>query len=292
MNRRFYGTFGRRKLAFLILGIWICLAAPRPASAEYGYTLRDYDAELVPEAQADGTIDNLRVQLSITYDIENGPKESGFKYVGTRPVSDISVTDGRGNPLRFRHTREREHKITWFFPPVRRGLQRVIVTFRISNLRLGTDDDTAALEWLNHWRIPVRHVTYRMIAPRLEGGRQLTTDPEPHSVIETDRRRTLVLTFDRLPKADLSLKVARSAKRLAVLSWIASVFMFLAGKLLIMVLTIVGLAAFIYLFLLFVKFVSRFGSGRGGKGGGGGGCSGCAGGCGSGGGCGGGGCGG
>ena len=69
------------------------------AYADYRVSRYDVTFEVVPNSA--GQLRDVRVTLEVTYDVRDETKSSGFKFVGTTKIKDVSVTDGEGQPLEF-----------------------------------------------------------------------------------------------------------------------------------------------------------------------------------------------
>src|SRR5512141_1451920 len=118
-------------------------------------TISPYQATFEVEPRAHHRYD-VRVTLELTYRVLDAPKSEGFKFVGELPVTDISVTDEQGHPLRWRKDAMRETRIRWSFPPVSNGDMKVVVRFRIPDALSG--DARASYfsaPWLKNFRIRV-----------------------------------------------------------------------------------------------------------------------------------------
>jgi hypothetical protein len=93
-------------------------------------------------------------------------KSSGFKFVGTTEIKDVSVTDEAGQPLKFEVGHLKEERIEWSFPAVRDGQQTVVARFTIPNALQGSlERNTFSAEWVKNWKVGVDDVTYRFIFP-------------------------------------------------------------------------------------------------------------------------------
>ena len=149
-----------RPLAMALVACW--LAAPA-AAQETRYEISYYDVTLT---LSDGSAD-AEVELDVTYDVLEGVKSDGFKYVGLFQPVDVRAVDERGAPLRVGVEREREYLLRWVFPPVRGGSQRVIVRFRLRDVLSGTraGGNELSAPWIGVFRVPVRRAAYTVIFP-------------------------------------------------------------------------------------------------------------------------------
>lgn len=68
------------------------LSVPHSLFAASQYHIGRLHITFQPLADAHAEMQDIRTELIITYDIQQGPKYSGFKYVGTQKIKDVSVT--------------------------------------------------------------------------------------------------------------------------------------------------------------------------------------------------------
>lgn len=150
----------------LCLAFLLTQALPAPAAGP-DYVLSRYHADFELVKDGDGKPRDARITLDITYELRNGTKDQGFKYVGTRPIREVSVTDGQGNPLEYAVKKEKEYRIDWRFPPIGQGeTQRVRAVFIQEGVLEGSKKENHLLfKWVKNWRIPVYNVRYRFIFP-------------------------------------------------------------------------------------------------------------------------------
>lgn len=69
----------------LCLAFLLTQALPAPAAGP-DYVLSRYHADFELVKDGDGKPRDARITLDITYELRNGTKDQGFKYVGTRPI--------------------------------------------------------------------------------------------------------------------------------------------------------------------------------------------------------------
>ena len=154
------------RLTTLALLAVLLLSAAAPAAAQEVYTLTHYEATFELSPNSTSQLRNVKVTLVITYDITSGPKSSGYKFVGTLPIQDVSVTDGAGKPLKFTTDKLTEYRVNWEFAPISRGQQTVIVHFTIVDALEGSPEKNRLyIEWVKNWKVSVADVTYRFILP-------------------------------------------------------------------------------------------------------------------------------
>ena len=138
---------------------------PLPDILEPPCTVSPYIVTCELERNARGQYD-VRVTLQITYHVFDAPKTEGFKFVGDVPVSDISVTDGQGNPLKWKKDIMRETRIRWWFEPVSNGDMTVIVKFKIDDSLSGDlNANYFHAPWIKNFRVKVTDATYRFVFP-------------------------------------------------------------------------------------------------------------------------------
>ena len=99
------------------------------AYADYHVSRYVVTFEVVPNSA--GELRDVHVTLEVTYDVRGESKSEGFKFVGTTKIKDVSVTDGQGQPLKFKVEHLEEERVTWYFPTVSDGQQTVIARFTI-----------------------------------------------------------------------------------------------------------------------------------------------------------------
>lgn len=192
--------------ASLILALVALALVATPAVAAPSYTISHYEAtfELVPDGA--GKLRDVAVTLYITYDITSGPKSSGFKFIGTLPVKDISVTDGSGKPLKHRLEKLEENRITWYFPAVNRGKQTVIARFVLVGALRGTLKlNSLRFEWVKNWKVPVHDATYRFILPEDYAYDSLTVSPPGKRIVQYRGRRAIEVHMERLSSTPFTL---------------------------------------------------------------------------------------
>ncbi len=288
-----------RRIARLFAGLFLALVFCRPPPAAAAvYEIDPFTAVFELVQDKNGNLNDVRVQMDVAYVIRRGPKSSGFKNVGLLPVRDISVTDEDGRPLAFKTRKFKYTKITWTFPETREGTRRVHVAFTLAGaVQTSESESRLDLAWIDQWRVPVRDVTYIFLLPEGHNIHTLDAAPLTGELTEHAGRPAYAVHVDRIENNPFSVVFSPPLpqKPPSIFSRIFSVFAFIAEKIVVVIVTILGLAAFVGGFFLLLHLYQRFGPKGGGRGGGGPADGGCAGGCGGGGGgggCGGGGCGG
>jgi len=184
----------RKLWLWLFIGLWLVGFSSAPLAAQDAtYAISRYEAsfELVPDA--DGVLRDVAVSLYITYDVTAGEKSEGFKFIGTRPVRDISVTDGNNAPLKYKLEQLEENRLTWYFPTrYARQQQTVIAHFTLQNAITGNlKKNSLQVEWVKNWKVPVYDVTYYFFLPADYHYEKLTARPEGGTVIDYKGRRVL-----------------------------------------------------------------------------------------------------
>ena len=187
----------RRQLLVLV---FLLSALPGVALGQGSrYTISRYAAEFTPVPGRDGRLTDVRVRMEVTYDIVAGPKADGFKYVGIRPVRDVSVTDVTGTPLPFHLNKEREYRIAWQFPSVDRGYQTVVAEFTVASaVAENGEAREIRFDWVAHWKVPVFDVTYRFRLPPLAGLTVVQSDPSGGRLQEEDDGPVFSIRMHRL----------------------------------------------------------------------------------------------
>lgn len=196
------------KFITLALLLVILLSPVTLAFAEEVYTLSHYEAtfELTPNSAGHAELRDVAVTLVITYNITSGPKSSGYKFVGTLPIKDVSVTDGAGKPLKFTTDKLTEYRINWEFAPIHQGQQTVIVRFTILDALEGSlDKNSLRLEWVKNWKVPVSDVTYRFILPNGYAFNQIGMVPTGKMADYQDRK-AIEAHLDKLTDQTLAIE--------------------------------------------------------------------------------------
>ena len=194
------------RLATLALLLVMLLSPVTLAFAEEVYTLSHYEAtfELAPNSA--GKLHDVAVTLVITYNITSGPKSTGFKFVGTLPIKDVSVTDGAGKPLKFTTDKLTEYRINWEFAPINWGQQTVIARFTIMDALEGSlEKNSLHLEWVKNWKVPVSDVTYRFILPNGYTFNQIGMTPSGKMTAYRDRK-AIEAHLDKLADQTLAIE--------------------------------------------------------------------------------------
>lgn len=177
-----------------------------PSSEALVYTVDHYEATFTVIPNAAGDYRNLDVTLFIRYQVSQGEKSDGFKFVGTLPIQDVAVTDGKAHPLSFQVAQYDETKITWQFPTVRRGSQEVIVHFTILGaVQQSGTESSVNLIWVKNWRVPVREAIYRLVLPTTQAPAQWSATPTGAELITWQEHPTIEVR--QSPLADLPFTV-------------------------------------------------------------------------------------
>lgn len=166
----------RNTLKIVIFLVLFLITAISDAALEnrYDYHISNYKArfELLKNSP------DVLVTLDITYQIGNQPKSDGFKFVGNNKIVGLRCTDGSGENLRTETLSLRETKIVWHFSPVKNGIQRVFVNFRIRDLLAHRRQKRILnADWVGVFRVPVRKAVYEVIFPVKYQPGQLVVKP-------------------------------------------------------------------------------------------------------------------
>jgi hypothetical protein len=167
----------------------MCFSAADYAIA-YDYELTSYEAtfyliENNPDAY---------VTLRIVYSVGDETKGDGFKFVGDHEISELSVTDGKGNLLECGTKKLRETRVEWFFPPVRNSEQTVIVSFRIHRVLSGMPwSNSLDAPWVGVWRVPVKQATYRVVFPPGFQPETVSSKPADHKRVTADGKEEITV---------------------------------------------------------------------------------------------------
>lgn len=254
------------------------LNPPMPRAAQNSACeITHYEATFEPlKTHDENTYRNVAVTLYIDYHITEGTKSGGFKYVGTKPVRDIQVTDEKQRPLPFIHTTDAEHKISWMFNPVSEGgRQTVVASFIIVDALEGdTDRNQLAAPWVKNWQVPVRDITYSLILPPGKAIDRVSAGKLDGRFVDYTDCRAYEIHMDTLSDTPLTFSFSPGLVNTAN-TWLDTID------------TGIRYAAYGIGIFALIKLFMWVGSGGHRNGGGIGGCSGCSG-CGGGGGCGGG----
>ncbi len=191
----------------LIFFFLIIHGVESPASAEPDYVIGNLEAtfEIMP-----GPSDkprNVSVDLDITYNILDGPKSGGFKFVGKNRIGNVRVLDGNGNPLVFNLEKQKEYLISWNFPPVNRGFQYVNVHFVMRNAFLGSlEENWCDFKWLKNWQVPVHNVVFRYVLPDDFETREFIFDPSGGEIVPHGDGYAMEIHLEQLQNRYLSLR--------------------------------------------------------------------------------------
>lgn len=130
--------------------------------AEPRYEIAAYTASLnLKEGSND-----VDVELDITYDVFEGVKSDGFKYVGTYEPVNLRGFDEAGKAVWVVLRRHRENQVYWTFPEVRSGKKRVVIRFTLRDvLATAGPERTLSAPWIGIFKVPVRRAEYRVIFP-------------------------------------------------------------------------------------------------------------------------------
>ncbi|MBI4678535.1 MAG: hypothetical protein HY748_13230 [Elusimicrobia bacterium] len=126
-----------------------------------------YVATFEPVKDGRGEYADIVATLELRYHASGEPKPEGFKFVGTLPISDVSVADASGKPMRWSEDAMAETRLSWRFdPPLQDSSAGVIVRFRIKGA-LGGDKESNRFNapWASNFRVQVDDVTYRFVFP-------------------------------------------------------------------------------------------------------------------------------
>ena len=174
------------------------------AYADYHVSRYVVTFEVVPNSA--GELRDVRVTLEVTYDVQAESKSEGFKFVGTTKIEDVSVTDGQGQPLKFKVEHLKEERITWYFPAVTDGQQTVVARFTIPNALQGSKErNTFSAEWIKNWKVKVYNITYRFIFPEDYKYETITVTPSNYRENVIDGRRAIEIGTDELPSTSFRL---------------------------------------------------------------------------------------
>jgi hypothetical protein len=177
----------RPQYVAVTIGVIGLFSAP-DHSVAYDYELSSYE---VTFHLIEGSPDAY-VTLELVYSVGEESKSDGFKFVGESVISELAVTDGKGNPLECRTRKLRETRVEWFFPPVRNTDQTVIVSFRIHNLLSGMPwSNSLEASWVGVWRVPVKNVTYRVVFPPGFHPENVSSKPSDHKRSSVDKKEEI-----------------------------------------------------------------------------------------------------
>lgn len=141
-------------------------SASDPSASDLVYSISNYEATFEVVANETEELKNLHATLLIRYNVAQGTKSDGFKFVGTLPVRDVHVVDDGGRALAFQIAHYNETKITWQFPAIDKGTKVVIVDFVIEDaVQQSAEGSEVQLEWVKNFRVPVETAIYRLVLP-------------------------------------------------------------------------------------------------------------------------------
>jgi len=158
-------------VAFMVAGV---LVLADMAFAER-YEINDYRATFVLNGPGSA---GARVRLEIEYDVQEGPKASGFKYTGAYCPLDVKGWSDDGEPVEVSVRRDREYRVGWAFPAVQSGRKHVTIEFTLSGVLSGTEasGNVLAAPWVGIFKVPVRRAEYVVVFPDSSAWQIRSTD--------------------------------------------------------------------------------------------------------------------
>ena len=197
-------TMPRRFLWLVVFGALLGVHLPLFA-ATARYDIERYIATLeLHEGSADAD-----VALDITYDIFDGEKSDGFKYVGTYEPVNLRGVDDEGRPMAVSLRRYRENQVYWSFPPVHSGRKSVMIQFTLRDVLRGTkESNVLSAPWIGVFKVPVREAEYHVVFPsRMTPTIQSMTPAHAQSTV-LDGKAALVVAQSPLTQPALSIRFA------------------------------------------------------------------------------------
>ena len=171
-----------RRRYWVVLACFVVLCEAGCAQQEPRYEVANYIGTLTLK---EGSPD-IDVELDVTYDVFEGVKSDGFKYVGTYEPSHLKGFDDAAKSVRVVLRRHRENQVYWVFPGVRSGKKRVVIQFTLHDVLTGTKaENLLSAPWIGIFKVSVRHAEYKIVFP---GG----VNPEIQSTTPNGFERTVV----------------------------------------------------------------------------------------------------
>ena len=196
---------GRRFLALVFSFVFLmfggCTAQPEPR-----YEIAAYIGSLIlKEGSAD-----IDVELDVMYDVFEGVKSDGFKYVGSYEPSHLRGVDETGKPIRVVLRRHRENQIYWTFPGVRGGKKRVVIQFTLRDVLADTGvGRVLSAPWVGIFKVPVKHAEYKVIFPPGFNPKIQNTTPANFERVVANGRVILKLIQEPLTERAISIRFSQ-----------------------------------------------------------------------------------
>lgn len=190
---------------WLALACFVVLCGVGCAQQEPRYEVANYVGTLTLK---EGSPD-IDVELDITYDVFEGVKSDGFKYVGTYEPSHLKGFDDAGKSVRVVLRRHRENQVYWVFPAVRSGKKRVVIQFTLQDVIAGTKtENVLSAPWIGIFKVPVRRAEHKIVFPSGVNPEIQATTPSGFERTVIDGRVVLRLIQEPLTERAISVRFA------------------------------------------------------------------------------------
>ncbi len=145
---------------FLLINIFLLCSILNSCINTYNYDIDDY--KLTMELNKNNN--DVKTTIEIIYNVKNGSKSDGFKFVGNNTVDSLMCSDESG-PIAGEVNYLKETKISWKFNTVSSGTKSIKAVFILRN-SLRNDGEKMSLDvpWAGVFRVPVNHSKFVVLS--------------------------------------------------------------------------------------------------------------------------------